>query len=339
MNTLNYIGCKNKLSEWILETLSHHVDNLSEKTIADLFMGTGIVSYKLSQRAARVLANDLEYYSFVIGQAILCCNLTDSLLARIHTLNGLDGIDGLIYQHYSPHAECERMFFTNENARKADAIRSTIEEWKGQIAIEEYYFLIASLLVSLDKVANTTSVYGAYLKAFKKSAKQSIRLVPIHQDRERGDNRVTCGFAEQVDFYSETVDITYLDPPYNQRSYSANYFVLNYVARYNPTDVPRGKTGIIGENRSAFCSRPKIREAFVTLLDRIRSPLIVLSYNNEGLLSREQLIEILRERGEVTLYRNRYPKFKAQQNVEETHVEEYLWVVDTQGERGRLNEL
>jgi adenine-specific DNA-methyltransferase len=62
------------------------------------------------------------------------------------------------------------MFFTEDNAKKADAIRTQIEKLREEKTINEneYYFLLESLLQSLDKVANTTSVYGAFLKKFKK---------------------------------------------------------------------------------------------------------------------------------------------------------------------------
>jgi len=41
-----------------------------------------------------------------------------------------------------------------------------------------YYFLLASLLESADKVANTASVYGAYLKHLKKTALQPLVIEP-----------------------------------------------------------------------------------------------------------------------------------------------------------------
>ena len=336
MNTLNYIGCKNRLASRILEIVESHAD-LATSTVADLFMGTGIISYRLSERCHKVIANDLEPYSAIIGEAILRCPFSPHLSDRIDQLNRLDPRDGLLSHHYSPHAGCERMFFTPENARKADAIRQRIEEWKtaDEITLSEYRFLLASLLVSLDKVANTTSVYGAYLKSFKRSAQAPLLLSAIHRDRDRcrDHNEVRCGLAEEVDV---DADITYLDPPYNQRSYSANYFVLNYVVAYDPALVPRGKTGIIGENTSQFCRRPRVREAFSDLLDNIRSPLVVLSYNNEGLLGREELVALLQERGEVTLYTIPYPKYRATKGAAAELVEEYVWVLDRRGVKGRV---
>jgi len=53
---------------------------------------------------------------------------------------------------------------------KCDTIRQKIEEWENKKLINnnEYYFLIASLIESIDKYANTASIYGAFLKKLKK---------------------------------------------------------------------------------------------------------------------------------------------------------------------------
>ena len=58
-------------------------------------------------------------------------------------------------------------------------MRTAIENWKeeGRISDNLYYFLLCSLLECADKVANTASVYGAYLKNLKKSAQKELVLV------------------------------------------------------------------------------------------------------------------------------------------------------------------
>ena len=329
MNTLNYIGCKNKLFSIILDVMKENVPDLSSKSFSDLFMGTGIVSYQMLEHCRSVSSNDLESYSYVIGNALLKCNYSDSLSAHIDICNSLPEVEGLIYKYYSVNEESERMFFTSSNAKKADAVRIYIEKQRPHLSPSEYYFLLASLLVSLDKVANTACVYGAYLKKFKKSAEKPLVIEAIHQKRDIRveENQMTQEFAEQVEVKS---DVTYLDPPYNQRSYSANYFVLNFVVRYDSNVVPRGKTGLIDKNQSDFCSKRNVEQAFSELLDNIGSRYIFLSYNNEGLLSQEKMRRMLEKKGSVKLYKILYNKFKAQKNVDGDHVYEFLWVIDTQ---------
>ena len=172
MNALNYIGSKKTLSDTIVSIVSTEILDLSTKSFMDLFAGTGSISYTFQDLVDKSYANDLEFYSFVINNAILKCNYSSKLEAIIAHCNQLEGIEGLIFQNYSVNNDCERMFFSNENAKKCDAIRLHIEQLKASdgVSIEEYYFLLASLLVVIDKVANTSCVYGAYLKSFKASA-------------------------------------------------------------------------------------------------------------------------------------------------------------------------
>jgi adenine-specific DNA-methyltransferase len=330
MNTLNYIGCKNKLFEKIYSIIEKNIPDISNKTFADLFMGTGIVSYNMIDKCKGIHSNDLETYSFIIGNAILKCNYNQKIQEIINECNNLQETEGLIYKYYSPNENSERMFFTSSNAKKADSIRLHINSLLKDnfITQEEFYFLLASLLTSVDKVANTACVYGAYLKSFKETSKKSLILEPIHKKTNINidENSVTQDFAEKVEYKS---DITYLDPPYNNRSYSSNYFVLNFIAKYDPNIIPRGKTGLIDQNQSNFSKKTKVKEAFEKLLSNINSEYIILSYNNEGLLSEKELENILLKKGKVNLHKIKYNKFKSQKNVEGDFVYEYLYIIKT----------
>jgi adenine-specific DNA-methyltransferase len=243
-------------------------------------------------------------------------------------------IEGLIYKNFSPTDNCERMFFTNNNAKKTDAIRQYIQtQYSSNLITEkEYYFLLASLLVSIDKVANTSCVYGAYLKEYKKSALKEIVFNPIHTKKDiKEGNNVYNTFSETfAELDSNYYDVIYLDPPYNQRQYSANYSPLNYIAHYDKDIVLKGKTALIDNyNKSDFCKKTEVSKAFNKLIDGIKCNYLLISYNNEGLLSIDDFKQILLKKGSVKLYKIQYNKFKAQQSVDIKFVEEYLWVVDT----------
>lgn len=328
MNTLNYIGCKNKLFNKLYSIFEENIPDISNKTFSDLFMGTGIVSYNMIGKCKSIYSNDLESYSYVIGNAILKCNYSNKLQTIIDKCNDLEGIEGLIYTYYSPHQDCERMFFTNFNAKKADAIRIYINELfkDNVITINEFHFLLGSLLTSIDKVANTTCVYGAYLKEFKPSSLKHMIMEPIHKNENINIeyNVVSQDFAENLDYKS---DITYLDPPYNQRSYSSNYFVLNFITKYDESIIPKGKTGLFDKNQSDFSKKSCVKKAFEKLFYNINSSYIILSYNNEGLLTEEELKQMLLKKGSVKLYKIKYNKYKSQKNVKLDYVYEYLWII------------
>ena len=231
MNRLNYIGCKYSLFDTLLPIFENTIPDLASKTFSDPFMGTGIVAFMMQKKCKKVIANDIEQYSFVIGNAVLCCNYSDRLATFIEECNDLEEVEGLIYKHYSPHETCGRMFFTNENAKKADDIRKYIDNLftTSQITQNEYYFLLASLIVSIDKIANTSCVYGSYLKSFKTTALKSLVLLPIHKNCVVNlANKVYNLQAETFgDPTADYYDVVYMDPPYNHRQYSANYSPLN----------------------------------------------------------------------------------------------------------------
>jgi adenine-specific DNA-methyltransferase len=236
------------------------------------------------------------------------------------------------------------MFFTNDNAKKADAIREFIQtEYKeNRINMYQFNFLLASLLVSIDKVANTSAVYGAYLKEYKTSALKTLLLKPIHIKTDINPENTV--YNELAEVFSEPdakyYDIIYVDPPYNQRQYSGNYSPLNYIVEYNKDIVLKGKTGLIENyNKSKFCKKTDIKNTFDSLISGLNCKYLIISYNSEGLLSMNEFKKILIKKGTVKLYIIKYAKFKAQQNVEKKYVEEYLWVVNTSTKSELIEEI
>ena len=335
MNTLNYIGSKHTLCSTILDIVKKELGNIKLLSFIDLFAGTGTIGYNFQDYVAKCGANDLELYSFVINKALLKCNYSEKLQSIIDNCNKLTNIQGLIYSNYSENDNCERMFFSNDNASKCDAIRLHINEllMTEYISEFEYNFLLASLLVSIDKVANTSCVYGAYLKKYKTSALKPLKMVPIHTKTNINTtaNNVFNMKAETLCLdETNSYDIVYMDPPYNQRQYSANYSPLNYIAQYDPNIVLTGKTGLIENyNKSDFCSKVKVKHAFASLLDGLKCKYMFISYNNEGLIDYEDMKIMLSKYGKVKLYKIPYKKFKAQMSVDIDTVYEYLWYIDT----------
>ena len=298
MNSLNYIGSKKSLFKTLLQVCNENIECMEDKSFLDLFAGTGIVGFNMSFYFNSCSANDLEFYSYVINYALLICEYDKNLQIIIEKCNKLEGIEGLIFQNFTPNASCERMFFTNENAKKADAIRKYIEDLfiSSQITKNDYYFLIASLLVSIDKIANTSCVYGSYLKTFKTSALKSLILLPIHTN-------YVVNFANKVynleaeifgNPTSDYYDVVYMDPPYNQRQYSANYSPLNYIAHYDKNIILNGKTALIANyNKSNFCKKTEVKRSFTELIEGIKCKYLIISYNNEGLMPIEKSYDLI----------------------------------------------
>ncbi|KKZ58400.1 DNA adenine methylase [Haemophilus haemolyticus] len=331
---MNYIGSKLKLSNWLEAEITNVVgDSLSNKVFCDLFAGTGIVGRKFKTNVKQVIVNDMEYYSYVLNRNYIGNHQTISKADELlQELENLLPKEGFIYQNYCLGSGSERQYFSDENGKKIDSIRMQIEEWKNTHYIDEdtYYFLLATLLENADKVANTASVYGAFLKNLKRSALKPLSLEPALFEINCNDHQVYQMDANQL-IKNISGDILYLDPPYNTRQYGANYHMLNTIALYD-NFTPKGKTGLREYNRSKYCSKSDVTSEFETLIREANFKYIFLSYNNEGLMSVEQVRDIFERYGKYDLVQTEYQRFKADKTENRKHKAdstfEYLHILE-----------
>jgi len=208
----------------------------------------------------------------------------------------------------------ERMFFTSENAERIDGIRTVLHEWRRQNMLTEieFYLLLAALINAADVAANTTGVYGAFLKEFGSRQDRPLELKvprmslqsPAKPHRCRRGNALDCAREEKF-------DLLYLDPPYNRRDYAANYHVPELIARgwfgWKPT--LEGKTGMVrefSELRSGFCLKSKCINALEELVgaavENSGVRYIFMSYNTEGLIPDGEVERIFRSSGRPGTY-------------------------------------
>jgi len=332
---MNYIGSKFKLSSWIQDEVKQVVGNdLSDKVFCDIFAGTGIVGRTFKREVKQVIANDLEHYSYVLNKNYIENHQEIKDKEKyIEELNNLPLIDnGFIYQNYCMGSGSERQYFSDFNGKKIDTIRTKIKQWYEAKKIEDnlYYFLLASLVESADKIANTASVYGAFLKHIKKSASKELVLQPaqfiINNNSHQVFNMDSNELIKQI-----SGDILYLDPPYNQRQYSANYHLLNTITKYKPFE-PKGKTGLPQYNRSNYCKKTEVKNSFEELIKNANFKYIFLSYNNEGLMSKEDVENIMKKYGKYSLKTKEYQRFKADKTENRNHkansTYEYLHILE-----------
>jgi adenine-specific DNA-methyltransferase len=244
-------------------------------------------------------------------RANFVCNFLDNL-----TLT-----EGFIFNNYclagTINQEFQRQYFSDENGKKIDTIRKQIQEWQenSKITSGEYYFLLATLLENADKVANTASVYGAFLKQLKKSAQQKFLMKPASFVLS-GNNHIV--YNKNIETLIDQVegDVLYLDPPYNQRQYASNYHLLETIAKYdNPTIA--GKTGLRDylNQKSKFSQKTAVLKAFASIIQQAKVKYIFLSYNNEGLLTMQEIENIntpmrMKSRHQTTLINWKYLKIR-----------------------------
>ena len=327
---MNYIGSKYSLIDFLQETIERVTGFIrgNNHIFADLFAGTGIVGSTFREKGYKVISNDIQYYSYVLNKHFIECD-DDLYISWINDLNNIGGFEGFIYNNYCAGSGSNRNYFENDNGKKCDAIRIELNKLLQEEKITEsmYFSLLASLINSIDKYANTASVYGAFLKHLKKSAQKKFELEPL--PIIEGPKGIV--YNEDINFLIRNIagDILYLDPPYNARQYCTNYHVLETISKYdNP--ILKGKTGLrdYAEQKSLFCSRKTVATVFEDLIANANFKYIFLSYNNEGLLDLEEIQSIMSKYGKYEFYTQDYKRFKADKdenrNISAKSTTEYL---------------
>ncbi|HIC3994263.1 TPA: DNA adenine methylase, partial [Campylobacter jejuni] len=331
-------GSKVKLLDFLFESINDILAksdiNLEQCTFIDLFAGTSAVGKKFKNKVEKVISNDKEFYSFVLAKNYIENTVkikrSKELIKELNNIAKINPIKGKIYKHYSLGGGENRQYFSDFNAMKIDSMRIKISEWKYDNFIneKECYFLLASLLESADKVANTASVYGAFLKHLKPSAQKELILLPAEFECTHTKHLV---FNENANDLIKKIkgDILYLDPPYNSREYGANYHVLNSIAMYDDF-IPQGKTGLRAYEKSAWCKKNLVFDALEDLIKNADFKFIFLSYNDEGLLSLEQIRQIFEKYGKYDFKSQIYQRFKADSKriCQQNKTIEYLHILE-----------
>ena len=319
---MNYIGSKKYLLHFIETTVKKEVGSLDNKIFCDLFAGSGTVGAYFKTKVKKVIANDIEPYAYVI----IYNKIKNS---TVYDLNKLEHEpkEGFIYKNYA----LERNYFSKENAKKIDGLREAIEKsfTCKKINKDEYYYCLASLLFSADRVANTTGVYGSFLKKLKFMAKSKMKFMA--QEFEPSDKQHEV-YNLNANELIKTIegDILYLDPPYNHRQYGLNYHILNTIAK-NVLFKPRGKSGFDDYIRSDYCRTTKVEKALDELIREAKFKYIFLSYSNDGILDKIAIKKIMSKYGSYSVKEFDHTRYRVSQKSRKGHVVEYLHVVKKDG--------
>lgn len=346
---MRFIGNKTNLLDNINQVLIENC-NGSEKVFCDIFSGTSSVARYFKDKY-KIISNDLLYFSYVLQKATIENNqIPDfenlkSILNVNDILEYLENVDlendnekQFIYENYSPTDTCERMYMTNQNAKRIDCIRNKIETWKEKQYINnnEYYYLLASLIEGVPFVSNITGTYGAYLKKWDKRAFKKFEMIRLNVLNNSYSNE--CYRENANDLVKKiSGDILYIDPPYNSRQYLPNYHLLETIAMYDEPQI-FGKTGIRNYNneKSNYCVKSKVYGELEELIKNAKFDHIVMSYNQEGILSEKQIEEILKKYGIEDTYKLYKIPYKQYQNKLthklEQHYEYIFYIRKSQNE-------
>jgi len=309
---ITYIGNKRSLLGFIGEAIEDVKNRLNKNKldIVDIFSGSGIVSRYLKQHSSKLIANDLEEYSYVLNKCYLS-NKNDINMDELASwfnylkeqLNG-ELQKGIISKLYAPKdindiKLGERCFYTTRNAMYIDTARKLINN----IPKKYQHFFIAPLLTEVSVKNNTSGVF----KGFYKNSKTGIgqfggndenALTRIKKDIDL-PFPVFSNYNCEVEVYKEDanklikkldlVDLIYMDPPYNQHPYGSNYFMLNVINKYKkPKDISKVSGIPKNWNRSKFNQAKAALKTFENLCKNAKAKYLLISFNSDGFIKKKK---------------------------------------------------
>ncbi|MCF7928233.1 MAG: DNA adenine methylase [Spirochaetales bacterium] len=337
----------------------------------DVFAGSGAVARLANYLGYQVAANDWEPYSYYLNSAYLTVRADElnglfpdaggfqAVLDRLNTDEG--SYEAYLSRFYAPQNTAdadyrtERLFYTRENAVFLDRARERIEQWYpgwSRLPADSRAaksVLLSGLIYQAATHVNTSGVFKACHKGFGGHGQDALERImrPMQLSRPilingSPENRVTQ--EDAADFVSKrSGDICYLDPPYTVHQYGSNYHLLNTLALWDKPEVnqERGYDGRLKEKagirrdwkktRSAYCYSSQAEDALNDLLRHIDARYIVLSYNSDGLIPYDRLLELLSRRGSVRVESRPYVTYRGgrRSNSVKASTFEFLMIVDT----------
>lgn len=321
--------------------------------VFDAFAGSGIVSRFLKAHCSLLISNDIEDYATVTSRCYLRNRSTVDLAALTQIVTDLNARvlteqmpPGFIEELYAPRDEAritreDRVFYTKANARRLDNYRRLIDAAPPELKD----LLLGPLLSEASIHANTAGVFKGFYKNRETGVGQfggsgsdalgrilaEIRLDPPVLSNFECEYEVLQEDANAAARRLKGLDLAYIDPPYNQHPYGSNYFMLNLLVRYErPRQISRVSGIPTDWRRSGYNVRAKSLPLMTDLLRTIDAPFLLISFNDEGFISPEEMRKLLDTIGSVEIVELRYNAFRGSRNFNNRpiHVTEQLFLVE-----------
>lgn len=350
---ITYIGNKRSLLPFIETGLLLVKRDLGVDKVSflDLFSGTGVVARMARQHARVIHCNDLELYSQITNQCyqtnqldLDACGLATEL-SRLRAAIDADLTPGFVAELYAPQNDDdikrgERVFYTRRNATFLDAFCRAIEDTPEHLRP----YVLAPILSQASMYANTSGVFKGFYKnkegigqfggTFKNALPRIMRNIEITSPIL---SQISCeSYVHRQDANAlvrelDSVDVAYLDPPYNQHPYGSNYFMLNLLCDYRrPTEVSSVSGIPKNWNRSLYNKPQHSETALFDAVENVRAKFVLISYNSEGFIKHDRFLSELSILGEVSVMDTRYNTFRGCRNLSDRdiYVTENLYLID-----------
>lgn len=310
-----YLGNKYRLLQFIRGIADGYCEGV--ESVCDLFAGTGTVAAAFTDK--QLITNDLLYCNYICHIAWFSPEDYDARKVEkyIDEFNRAQvQTDNYMSTNFA------NTYFSLADCRKIGFVRERIQELydEHKLSVREWALLITSLLYGMDKIAVTCGHYDAFRKVDTYTKNLELAMPRALQGSALNPNNKSFNFDANVLIPEISVDLLYLDPPYNSRQYGLNYHVLENVARWTKPEV-RGVTRKMACNdvKSSYSTVSAAR-SFENLIESAHARYIMLSYNNMGekgssssqaTMSDDDILRILTAKGHVQVFSETYRPFSA----------------------------
>lgn len=311
MDTFNissrrYLGNKYKLSGWIREVVEENCDNV--KSFFDVFAGTGSVASAFLDK--RLVVCDMMYCNYLAA----LCWFSPQNVDRQKVVDLLE-----YYNDYDASNEANYMsenfadtYFDRMTTQKIGFVREDIEDrfYNQEVNERERAMVVTSLIYAMDRISHTCGHYDSFIRDGRYSGELLLKI-PGNDYILNFGNRIYCADSNAI-VSKETVDVAYLDPPYNSRQYCDAYHLLENIARWEKPQVfGVAKKMDRSQMKSNYCKSIEAAKALRDLVTKLKARYILLSYNNNGKklqcrsnakMTDEEILDILSLRGDVKVF-------------------------------------
>ncbi len=306
-----YTGSKYKLADWIFDIIDNNCEGTS---FCDIFAGTGIIAHHALSRMESVIVNDFLFSNEIIYKAFFQQDNYD--IKKIEQYKTI--FKNLKSQNLQKNYVSENFgdkFFSHNDALLIGEIRERIET-ANDLSQKEYAILLASLLYSADKIANTVGHYDAYIKGHTLTDHFAFELITPYTTQAKVEI-----FRQDSNLLAKTLkaDIVYIDPPYNSRQYSRFYHVLENITTWKKPKLYGVALKPEPENMSEYCRNTAL-DAFSSLINDLDCKYILVSYNNTyasksgssmNKMTLENMKAVLSKKGTLTCFEKSHQFFNA----------------------------
>lgn len=330
-----YIGSKTKLLDWIFSEIKN---NTQGKSFFDIFSGTGSIAERALSLYNKVIVNDILSSNKIIYEAFWGKEKINFCLINEYK-NLFIALTNIEKENYFSENYGGKYFGLND-AKKIGYIREIIEEnYKSKVLNKrEFSILLASLIYSMDRIANTVGHYEAYRKITIKDDRFRFELIDLNDYQ----NKEIEIFQEDANSLAPKIyaDIIFLDPPYNSRQYSRFYHVLENLVDWDKPELYGVALKPKPKNMSEYC-RNGAAKVFDDLISNLKCKYIVVTYNNtynskssssQNKIKLEEIKKSLNKRGVTKIFESDYKFFNAGKTDLPNH-KEYLFITEVKNEK------